>query len=173
MLLATNGYTPDDLRPEFANRTIPALSNIVVTRPLTQAELDGAGWRTECPISNARDLLFYYRLLPDRRFLFGARGGTSGSPTEDMRMKAWLMRRLGEVFPAWREVDVEYFWNGLVCLTGRLTPALGRLPEDPSVHFAFGWHGNGVAAATWAGRRMASALAEGGTGSVDVPAGHA
>jgi glycine/D-amino acid oxidase-like deaminating enzyme len=170
VVLATNGYTPDDLKPTFANRTLPALSNIVVTRPLTEGELAAAGWRTECPVSNARDLLFYYRLLPDRRFLFGARGGTSGSPTEDMRMKAWLIRRLGEVFPAWAAVDVEYFWNGLVCLTGRRTPAIGRLPDDPTVHYGFGWHGNGVAAATWAGRRLAAAVAEGGSGPVDVPA---
>ena len=170
VVLATNGYTPDDLSPAFAQRTLPALSNIIVTRPLTAAELDGAGWRTECPVSNARDLLFYYRLLPDRRFLFGARGGTSGSPTEDMRMKSWLIRRLGEVFPAWCGVDVEYFWNGLVCLTGRLTPAIGRLDDDPSVFYGFGWHGSGVAAATWAGRRLAAAVAEGGTAAVDAPA---
>lgn len=170
VILATNGYTPDDLRAEFANRALPALSNIVVTRPLTAEELAACGWRTECVLSNARDLLFYYRLLPDRRFLFGARGGTSGSPTEDMRMKSWLVRRLGEVFPAWRDVDVEYFWNGLVCLTGRLTPAIGRLPDDPSVSYGFGWHGSGVAAATWAGRALADGVARGGTGPLAVPA---
>lgn len=169
VILATNGYTPDGLRPAFDNRTIPALSNIVVTRPLAPEELAAEGWRTEDVVSNARDLLFYYRLLPDRRFLFGARGGTEGSPTEDMRMKAWLIRRLGEVFPAWRTVDVPYFWNGLVCLTGRLTPAVGRLADDPSVYFGFGWHGSGVAAATGAGRDLARAVAAGAEPDVPIP----
>ncbi len=169
VILATNGYTQDGLKAPFDNRTIPALSNIVVTRPLTREELDAAGWRTEGVVTNARDLLFYYRLLPDRRFLFGARGGTVGSPTEDMRMKSWLVRRLGEVFPAWRHVDVEYFWNGLVCLTGRLTPAVGRLEDDPSVYFGFGWHGSGVSAATAAGRDLARAVAAKAEPDVPIP----
>ncbi|WP_237151926.1 NAD(P)/FAD-dependent oxidoreductase [Oryzibacter oryziterrae] len=161
VILCTNGYTPDGLRKDFDNRTVPALSNIIVTRPLTPEELAAEGWKTECTLTNARDLLFYYRLLPDRRILFGARGGTSGSPTEDMRMKAWLTRRLGEVFPSWADVDVEYFWNGLVCLTGRLTPAIGRLDDDPTVSYGFGWHGSGVVGGTIAGRLLAEALSEG------------
>jgi glycine/D-amino acid oxidase-like deaminating enzyme len=169
VVLATNGYTPDDLRPAFANRTIPALSNILVTRPLTEGELDAESWRTACPVSNARDLLFYYRLLPDHRFLFGARGGVAGSPRENAAMRAFLTRRLGEVFPAWRGVEVEHFWNGLVCLTGRLTPAIGRLDEDRTVLFAFGYHGNGVNTAPWAGRQLAAAIAAGGATPPDVP----
>lgn len=169
VLLATNGYTPDDLSPRFANRTLPALSNIIVTRPLTQDELDAEGWKTDCPCSNARNLLFYYRMLPGNRFLFGGRGGTAGSPLEDMRMKAYLTRRLGEVFPAWKGVEIDHFWNGLVCLTGRLTPAMGRIPDDPTIHFAFGWHGNGVSAAPWAGARMAAMIAGAAT-EEDLPA---
>jgi glycine/D-amino acid oxidase-like deaminating enzyme len=170
VILATNGYTPDDLKPVFANRTVPALSNIIVTQPLSEAALEAERWRTECPVSNARDLLFYYRMLPGRRFLFGARGGLTGSPTEDIRMKALMTRQMGEVFPAFSEALVEHFWNGLVCLTGRLTPAIGRLTDEPGVLYGFGWHGSGVAAATWAGRRLAQAAAEGGNAPLNVPA---
>jgi glycine/D-amino acid oxidase-like deaminating enzyme len=169
VVLATNGYTPDGLYPAFANRTVPALSNILVTRPLTDDERAAESWRTECPVSNTRDLLFYYRLLPDRRFLFGARGGVSGSPAETAEMRAWLARRLGEVFPSWRTVAVERFWSGLVCLTGRLTPAAGRLESDPTILFAFGYHGNGVNTATWSGARIAAAVAAGGRAAPDVP----
>lgn len=170
VILATNGYTPDELKPELANRTIPALSNIVVTRPLTELELAREGWRTSCPVANARALLFYYRLLPDRRFLFGARGGTHGSDREDRSMRAWLERRLGDVFPSWRGVETTHFWNGLVCLTARRTPAIGRLKTDPSVLFGFGWHGNGVNTAPWAGQVLAQTIATRSTGPVDVPA---
>jgi len=170
VMVCTNGYTPDGLKGEFDNRTLPALSNIVVTRPLTVDELAAEGWKTDAVLSNARELLFYYRLLPDRRFLFGARGGTSGSPTEDMRMKAWLIRRLGEVFPSWAGVDIDYFWNGLVCLTGRLTPAVGRLDADPTVSYAFGWHGSGVVSASVAGKLLAEALSDGIGRPMPVPA---
>ncbi|MCW1841970.1 NAD(P)/FAD-dependent oxidoreductase [Prosthecomicrobium hirschii] len=170
VIVATNGYTPDDLQPALANRTIPALSNIVVTRPLTEDELAAEGWRTVCPVANTRSLLFYYRLLPDRRFLFGARGGTSGSPREDKAMRAWLERRLGEVFPSWKGIETTHFWNGLVCLTARRTPAIGRLPSDPTVLYGFGWHGNGVNTAPWAGQVLAHAVAMRSGGMLDLPA---
>ncbi|MEJ1160390.1 NAD(P)/FAD-dependent oxidoreductase [Prosthecomicrobium sp. N25] len=160
VIVATNGYTPDELRPDFANRTLPALSNIVVTRPLTAAELEAERFRTDCPVANSRSLLFYYRVLPDRRFLFGGRGGTAGGPADDAAMRAWLETRLGEVFPSWRGIETTHFWNGLVCLTARGTPAVGRLPADRTVHYAFGWHGNGVNTAPWAGMVLAMSIAD-------------
>ncbi|NUM82455.1 FAD-binding oxidoreductase, partial [bacterium] len=46
-------------------------------------------------------------------------------------------------------------WRGFIAATRRLTPAVGTLPSDPSVGFAFGCHGNGVAFMTWAGRALA------------------
>ena len=33
------------------------------------------------------------------------------------------------------------------------------MPEDASVYFAYGYHGNGVATATWSGRELARWLA--------------
>jgi glycine/D-amino acid oxidase-like deaminating enzyme len=156
VIVATNGFTPDGLHTGLARRFIPAISNIVVTRPLSDDELAAQSWHTECPVSNTRALLFYYRVLPDRRFLFGARGDTTGRPADGERMKAWMTRRLGEVFPAWREIPTTHFWRGFVCVTARLTPAIGHLDDDPSVFFGYGYHGNGVATATWTGRALAA-----------------
>ncbi len=155
VIVATNGYSRDRLHPGLARRFIPAISNIVTTRPLTAAELDAQGWRTECPVSNTRSMLFYYRVLPDRTFLFGARGDTTGRPADAERMKKRIVCRLGEVFPAWRDVPIAHCWRGFVCLTARLTPAVGRLDDDPSVLYGYGYHGNGVAMAPWTGRALA------------------
>ena len=47
------------------------------------------------------------------------------------------------LWPEWRNVEVEYTWRGFVCFTTKLRPSIGRLPEDPSVYFGFGYHGNG------------------------------
>jgi glycine/D-amino acid oxidase-like deaminating enzyme len=66
-----------------------------------------------------------------------------------------LTARFHEMFPAWREVNIDYRWHGLVCMTRRLTPAIGRLEDDPSVFFGFGYHGNGVNTATWSGKQIA------------------
>jgi glycine/D-amino acid oxidase-like deaminating enzyme len=46
VVVATNGYTPERLHPFFRGRVLPAASNIVVTRPLTEAEWNEVGLLT-------------------------------------------------------------------------------------------------------------------------------
>jgi len=159
VVLAANGFTRDGLHSQFDSRVLPALSNIITTRPLTAAELAAQSWHTANPICNTRNLLFYYRLLPDRSFLFGARGDTTGKPQDGEAMKTWMVRRLGEVFPAWRDVGISHFWRGLVCVTQKRTPSLGRLEDDPTVLYGYGYHANGVNTAPWAGRALAQMIA--------------
>ena len=65
--------------PAIKGRLLPALSSIIVTRPLTEAERQSVNWMTYRKIWDTRNLLFYYRLLPDNRILFGARGGLLAS----------------------------------------------------------------------------------------------
>src|SRR3546814_3862269 len=67
--------------------------------------------------ADTRRLLHYFRLLPDGRFLWGGRGGISGSPAAARRAQRHLRRSFERHFPAWRHVETEYFWRGLVCLT--------------------------------------------------------
>jgi glycine/D-amino acid oxidase-like deaminating enzyme len=170
VVVATNGFTTDGLHPALDGRMLPAISNIVVTRPLTDDEIAAQRYGTLTPVLNTRRLLFYYRLLPDRRFLFGARGDMTGSPADGRRMRAWLERRLGEVFPGWRGVGTEHFWRGLVCLTRKLTPSVGRIEDDPSVVCGFGYHANGVNTAPWTGRLLARLVAGKADLEADVPA---
>lgn len=158
VVVATNGFTRDGLHPAFNGVVMPALSNVITTRPLTGDELAQAGWHTDTPVCNTRHLLFYYRLLPDRRFLFGARGDTTGRPEHAQALRAWMERRLGEVFPAWKGVPVTHFWRGLICGTSRRTPCIGCLDDDPSVWFGLGYHGTGVNTAPWTGRLLARQL---------------
>ncbi len=170
VVLATNGFSRDGLHPAFDARFLPALSNIVTTRPLSDDELAAQGWKTRSPICNTRTLLFYYRLLPDNRILFGARGDTTGRPEDGARFRAWLERRFGEVFPAWKDVTFSHFWRGLVCLTPKLTPSVGRLEEDPSVYYGYGYHANGVNTAPWVGRKLAWMIAASNSGEAALPA---
>lgn len=161
VLVATNGWTPDGLHPGFDARVLPAISNILVTRPLTPGELAAESWNTETAIINARTLLFYYRLLPDRRLLFGARGDTAGTPGAARRTQAWMRRRLGELFPSWAGIEVDYRWRGLVAMSRKRVPSIGTLDDDPSVHYALGYHAAGIAAAPMAGKTVAQAIAQG------------
>jgi glycine/D-amino acid oxidase-like deaminating enzyme len=170
VIVATNGWTPDGLHDAIDARAWPALSNIVVTRPLTDAERKAVPFATEMPVSNTRKLLFYYRILTDNRLMFGARGDASGTPEAAAAMRRFMERRIGELFPPWAGIETDYFWRGLVCLSMKLAPSVGRVPDDPSVYFAFGYHGSGVLSAPLAGRYLATAIGASNSGEVDVPA---
>jgi len=134
---------------------MPIMSNIVVTRPLSQMELDNQGWKTECPLSDTRDLLFYYRMLSDKRLLFGTRGDTTGTVEDGERMKTWMKIRLGEQFPAWKDVELTHFWKGFICATRDFVPSIGQFPDDSSVYYGLGYHGTGIAFGTWTGLQLA------------------
>jgi glycine/D-amino acid oxidase-like deaminating enzyme len=168
VILATGGWQPDDLHPAFRGRLVPALSNIIATRPLSADELAAQSWRTEAPAANTRALLAYLRMTPDKRLLFGGRGDTTGSPAGGRGMKRSLRRYLARLFPAWRDVEITHTWRGFISATMRLSPAVGELRDDPSVSFAFGCHGNGVALMSWAGRELAHRIA-GTAGDLPTP----
>lgn len=168
VIVAANGWLPEELHPAFAGRVMPVLSNIVTTRPLTDDALRAQAWRTDAPASNTRAHLAYLRMLPDKRLLFGGRGDTTGSPEGGPAMRALLTKRFGTLFPAFAGVETTHSWRGFIAATRRLTPAVGELPDDPTISFAFGCHGNGVAFMTWAGRELARRLT-GNAGLLPAP----
>ena len=159
VLVATNGYSSDDLPDWIGGRTLPALSSILVTRKLSETETARQGWTTQRMAFDSRRLLHYFRLLPCGRFLFGTRGGLSARPDRMAATQRMARAHFDTLFPAWRDVETERSWSGLVCLTGSLTPFAGAVPDRPGLYAAFGWHGNGVSAASLAGRRIAHAMA--------------
>ena len=168
VIVAANGWLTEELIPELYGRVLPVLSNIITTRPLSEDELKAQRWLSEDPASNTRAHLAYLRLLPDRRLMFGGRGDTTGSPAGGEAMRRLLTRRMGRMFPAFERAEVTHSWRGFIAATMRLTPAVGELPDDASVSFAFGCHGNGVAFMTWAGRELAKRIA-GTAGELPAP----
>jgi glycine/D-amino acid oxidase-like deaminating enzyme len=158
VIIAGNGYTGDRLHPATNGRLLPVLSNIIVTRELTPQERDAVNWRSYLKIWDSRRLLFYYRLLPQNRVLFGARGGIEDTPASNHRQKAWLERRFADMFPPLARVEMEYFWRGWVCLSRDKNPHLGSL-QDGTVHYALAYMGSGVALATYCGRMLAARVA--------------
>jgi hypothetical protein len=157
VVIGTAGYTLDGLNPWMSGRILPAISNIVVTRPLSKAEQASVGLHTTMMISDTRSLVFYYRLLPDGRFLFGARGGLQDEKTQNEKAYAWLSSRMVDMFPGLKKVETEYFWRGWVCLSRDQNPHLGTA-GDPTVHYALGYMGNGVALASYFGKLVAGQI---------------
>lgn len=159
VLVATNAYSSEDLPPWIEGRTLPVASNIMVTRPLTEAERAAQGWTSQIMAHDSRTLLHYFRLLPDGRFLLGMRGGLSADPAEEAQVRARVRRNFQAMFPAWAGVETEREWTGLVCLTGSFTPYAGPVPGTEGLYAAFGWHGSGVSMASLAGHEVGRMMA--------------
>lgn len=166
LILATNGYSSEDVPDWMAGRYLPAQSAVLVTRELSAAEIAAQGWSSQGMAYDTRNLLHYFRLMPNRRFLFGVRGGTGAGPAAQGAMRTRARADFEAMFPAWAGVETPHYWSGFVCLTRPLTPYVGPLGDWPDAWAGFGWHGNGVALATWSGRL----LAELATGRGRVPA---
>lgn len=169
VIVACNGFMPEALHTELAGRALPLQSVIVVTRPLTADELAAHAWRTDRPCINSPHDFFYYRVLPDNRLLIGGRADCIGRQAGADRTARGLETSIARMWPHWAGIDIDYAWRGLVCFSSTLRPAIGRFPDDPSVFFGFGYHGNGVNTATWTGRELAYWLAGGNSADSPTP----
>jgi glycine/D-amino acid oxidase-like deaminating enzyme len=73
------------------------------------------------------------------------------------------------MWPQFAGIEYTHQWRGLVCFAMNYRPSIGRMPEDKSVYFAYGYHGNGVNSATWSGRELAKWLAGEHSGNAVLP----
>ncbi|WP_299664379.1 FAD-binding oxidoreductase [uncultured Ruegeria sp.] len=155
VLLCTNGYSSEDLHPWMAARYMPTQSTAFVTRTLSQDELQAQRWTSDQMAYDTRNLLHYFRLMPDRRFLFGMRGGLMSSPGAEARIRQKALLDFRRLFPAWASIDVTHIWSGMVCLARDLVPFAGPVPGQAGAFAGFAYHGNGVAMGTYCGRALA------------------
>ncbi len=154
VIVGTNGYT-DGAMPALRRRIIPIGSYIIVTEVLPEDlanELSPKGRM----FFDTKNFLFYWRLTPDRRMLFGGRA--SFRPTSVERTAEILHRGLVEVHPQLRSTPIAYAWGGKVGFTVDRMPHVGRLG---GVTYAMGYCGTGVAMSTYLGMRVAQWLGGG------------
>jgi glycine/D-amino acid oxidase-like deaminating enzyme len=158
VLAATNGYTPAALS-RFRRRVIPIGSYQIATEPL-DSELAQRLVPRGRVFSDTKNLLYYFRLSPDRRMVFGGRA--SFTPTGIRRSTAILAAGMREVFPELARARIEYAWAGKVAYPVDHLPHAGRLD---GIHYSMGYCGHGVALATYLGARMGDVLA----GAAEIP----
>lgn len=159
VLIATNGYTPEGLHPSVRGTLLPVLSHIIVTRPMTPSEKAEAAFHTSHVITDTRNLLYYFRRMPDERILFGGRGQITDSPASRVAQRAFLLAELKRKCPALSSITVDYDWCGWVCITRDQMPHVHHAEDDATVSYALGYQGSGVAAGLHAGRLAADRLA--------------
>lgn len=156
VIVASNGYTPNHLHPSVHGRSLPVLSSVLVTRPLSSAELAETGLSGEQLVMDTRALKYYFRLLPDQRLLFGGRGAIRGVDADKPCYAEHLLAALAGTFPQLAALCSEppaYFWSGWVSV------ALDDYPRIYSpaanVYTSMGYCGAGVTFSQLAGARVA------------------
>ncbi|MEO1774280.1 MAG: FAD-binding oxidoreductase [Pseudomonadota bacterium] len=170
VLVTTNGFTPLGLHDRLNGLAVPVISNIAVTRPLSGQERAAHPWLGPSPAADTRHMLCYFRLLPEGRLLYGARGDLTGSPGGATRMRAALAARIARDLPGFAQAEITHFWRGPIAATTRLTPAVGWLEREAGVAAALGWHGSGIAMASLGGRLAGTLLAGDNRGEAAIPA---
>ena len=167
--IATGAYTAPGLHPSLKNRYFPVLSNSIVTRPLTDAELKATNFLTHEAITDTRTLRFYYRLLPDNRVQIGSRSAITGADAGRRAHYALLVEGLARKFPPLRGIGIDYSWWGWVDVAHDMMPRIVQPDAKQSVFYALGYGGNGVSFSAHAGRRMAQRIAGHGDAAFDLP----
>jgi len=167
IVVATNGFYQEGLISQMDGRVMPVISNVIVTRKLSESELDTHNFKTFSPIANTKNLLYYYRKLPDNRILFGTRGDISGSDQSNLDMSKKMERFLKDIFPNWSNVTIDYNWRGLIALSQKLTPSIGKINNE-EIYYGFGYSGVGVSAAPWTGKHLSKLVFSSNSKDLDI-----
>lgn len=154
VLLASGGYTTN-ATPALRKKIIPIGSYIIVTEVL-----DASLARELSPknrmIYDSKHFLYYYRLTPDRRMLFGGRAAFFPESENTVRESAEILRRgMIHVYPQLRNVNVEFVWGGTLDFAIDVMPHAGRCD---GMYYSVGYAGHGVAIGTYLGTKIADVI---------------
>lgn len=157
--MATGGYTSQSLHPQLKNRLLPVLSNSIVTRPLTDAEMATCNMHTRQVITDTRILRHYYRLLPDNRLQIGSRSAITGQDAPQEKYKNMLIGDMYRKFPSLHGIKLDYSWWGWVDVSHDMMPRIFQPDPKETIYYALGYGGNGVMYSAQAGKRLAQLIA--------------
>lgn len=151
VLVATSGYTRRPFR-WLQVRIAPVGSFIIVTEPLGKEVCDQL-MPTRRMASDTKNLLYYFRITPDHRLLFGGRARFAmSSPQSDEKSGNILRKAMVSVFPQLADARVDYCWGGLVDMS---MDRLVHAGEHDGLFYSVGYSGHGVQMATHMGKQMA------------------
>lgn len=152
MVIGCNAYLGKAVKA-LAGRVMPVTSYIITTEPLGEARAKSLIMDNEA-VADTNFIVDYFRRTPDHRLLFGGRA--SYSTLEPRDLGAYMRPRMLKVFPQLADVKIAQAWGGYIAITSNRIPDCGRL--SPTVYYAHGYSGQGVALAQMYGKLMAEAI---------------
>ncbi len=170
VIFATNAYS--HLIPQLKRKQVPAFTHMVVTEPLTTAQLEPMGWVNRQGIEDARNLVHYFRLTIDNRIAMGGSDvslayGASMEHDQNPRTFADLERDTLWLFPHLKGIKITHRWGGPVSVPLQMAPAIGFLGDERAI-YSLGCVGHGVSMTHLNGRTLADLALERKTDLTDV-----
>jgi len=157
VLVATSGYT-SGITKSLQKKIIPIGSFIIVTEVLPETLAHELSPRNRM-IYDSKNYLYYYRLTPDRRMLFGGRAAFFPENENTVRKSARILREgMIEVYPQLRATKVEFVWGGTLDFAFDIMPHAGKMD---GMYFSLGYAGHGVAMATLLGKKISESILTG------------
>ena len=154
VFVGTSGYT-SAATPALQKKLIPIGSFIITTEVLPEALARELSPRNRM-IYDSKNYLYYYRLTPDRRMLFGGRAAFFPENDQTVRSSAEILRRgMIEVYPQLQDVKIDYVWGGTLDFAFDIMPHAGQID---GMYYAVGYAGHGVAMATYQGQKIAELM---------------
>jgi glycine/D-amino acid oxidase-like deaminating enzyme len=163
-ILATNAFRP--LLRRLRLMVVPVYDYVLMTEPLTPAQLDSIGWSHRQALADAGYMFHYYRLTEDQRILWGGwdalyfYGNRIAKELEERpAVHAKLAGHFFTTFPQLEGIRFTHRWAGVIDTCSRFCQFWGTALGG-TVSYALGYTGLGVAASRF-GARVALDLAEG------------
>lgn len=152
VILACNGYLRG-LEPKVEQRVMPINNYVAVTAPLGEARAQ-AIVRQGYAVSDSRFVVYYFRITPDHRLLFG--GGENYSYRFPADIAGFVRRHILAIFPQLADVAIDHAWGGTLAITPNRLPYVREV--EPGMIAVGGFSGLGVVMAPYVGKLVADSL---------------
>jgi glycine/D-amino acid oxidase-like deaminating enzyme len=154
VLLASGAYT-NNATPALRKKIIPIGSYIIATEVLAEDLASELSPKNRM-IYDSKHFLYYYRLTPDRRMLFGGRAAFFPETENTVRQSGEILRRgMISVYPQLRDTKVEFVWGGTLDFAFDVMPHTGLFD---GMYYSVGYAGHGVAIGTYLGTKIAGVI---------------
>lgn len=160
--LGTNVFQP--LLRRLRLYTVPVYDYVLMTEPLSDAQLDSIGWRNRQGFGDAGNQFHYYRLSADNRILWGGYDaiyhfGRKLKPEYDDRPATFetLAEHFFQTFPQLEGLRFSHRWGGAIDTCTRFF-AFVDTAMDGRVAYAMGYTGLGVGATRFGAQAMLDLL---------------
>ncbi|WP_321936294.1 FAD-dependent oxidoreductase [Paraburkholderia sp. J8-2] len=154
VILATNAY-PSLLR-RYRYHTIPVYDYVLMTEPLSAAQMSSIGWHHRQGVSDMGNQFHYYRLTRDNRILFGGYdaiyhyGGDVKAGYEDREDSyRTVAKHFFTTFPQLAGIRFTHRWAGAIDTSTQFCAFFATAMRG-RVHYGAGFTGLGVGATRFA-----------------------